>query len=152
MSVALIISYLTIVLVLVTVIVLCCLGCKCHIPIGKCVRCLINNTTRCCKKKSKKLDETKGGATKTEPKAPVLAGRRQSAKSDDMSCAGCFRGIPWLLTCGYCCGTLNDGVSTRKKSKSPSTAVSVAQPIDPSEEVVGTECIIAVSMPLLAVC
>lgn len=151
MSVALIIAYLTIVLVIVTVIVLCCLGCKCHIPIGKCVRCLIENTTRCCKKKSKTLDKTKGVAKSAEPKAPILAGRRPSAKSDDVSCAGCFRGIPWLFTCGYCCGALNDGVSTRKKGKSPPAAVAVAQPIDPSEEVVGTE-FIAASMPLLAVC
>ena len=112
---------------------------------------MIENTKRCCKNKSKKPDETKSGATKTEPKAPILAGRRQSANRDDVSCAGCFRGIPWLLTCGYCCGALNDGVSTRKKSKSPLAAVAVAQPIDPSEEVVGTE-FIAASMPLLAVC
>ena len=147
MSVALAISYLTIVLVLVTVIVLCCLGCKCHIPLGKCVRCFIDSTKRCCNKKVKKLNETKSGAKKAEPKAPVLAGRRRSANDDDPPCTGCLRGIPWLLTCGYCFGTMNDGDRTRQKSKSPSTAVAVAQPIDPSEEVVGTECIMLCPCP-----
>lgn len=172
MSLALTISYLTLVLVLVTVIVLCCLGCGCHIPLGKCVRCFCDESKRCCWKQTKKLTEPESAADrrKREKEAPVLAGRRRPADSkDEPPCAGCLRGIPWVLTCGYCCGTFGDAFTTnrqlnesadeaerkdKEKGAKKKPSVVVGQPVfeEDATEIVGTEHVVAVSMPLLAVC
>jgi hypothetical protein len=164
-SVELVVGYLTLVLIVVTVLVLCCLSCSCHIPLGKCVRCFCDETRRCCRKQTKKLTETETAAqrTKREKEAPVLAGRRRATNADpnEPPCAGCLRGIPWVLTCGYCCGAFGDAFTTNrqlaeseaeaKKRKSP---VAVGQPVFEDydvSEVVGTEHVVAVSIPLLAV-
>ena len=170
MSLALTISYLTLVLVLVTVIVLCCLGCGCHIPLGKCVRCFCDESRRCCRKQTKKLTEPETAADrrKREKEAPVLAGRRRDPNAkDEPPCAGCLRGIPWVLTCGYCCGTFGDAFTTNRqlaesaeetkkaKAKGKKAPVVVGQPVfenNDVSELVGTEHVVAVSMPLLAVC
>jgi len=167
MSLALVIAYLTLVLVVVTVIVLCCLGCGCHIPMGKCVRCFCDETKRCCRKQTNKLTEPETAADrrKREKDAPVLAGRRRDPNLDDEPpCAGCLRGIPWVLTCGYCCGAFGDSFTTNRqleestdeakrragRGKAP-VSVATAQPVFDDREIVGMEPVVAVSIPLLAV-
>ena len=57
---ALVISYLFLVLVVVIVVVLFCLGCGCHVPLGKCVRCFCDNTTQCCRDCSNSRKKRKG--------------------------------------------------------------------------------------------
>ena len=165
MSVALVISYLTLVFVLVTVIVLCCLGCGCHVPLGKCMRCFCDETKRCCRKNTKKLTEPETAAErrKREKEAPILAGRRRDPDlENEPPCAGCLRGIPWVLTCGYCCGFASDAFTTdrqleesageaeRRAGKDMESVVATAQPVFDDREVVGMEPVVAVSIPLLA--
>ena len=166
-SVELVVGYLTLVLIVVTIFVLCCLSCSCHVPLGKCIRCFCDETKRCCRKQSKKLvePETAAQRMKREKEAPVLAGRRRSRDDDDeVPCAACLRAIPWLLTCGYCCGTFGDAFTTnrqlaesadeteRRAKSQKKPAVVVGQPVfDEADEVVGTEHVVAVSIPLLAV-
>ena len=169
-SVELVVAYLTIVFIFVTIFVLCCLGCSCHIPLGKCVRCFCDETRRCCRKQSKKLiePETAEERRRREKEAPVLAGRRRAADAkDEPPCASCLRALPWALTCGYCCGTFGDTFTSQRqlaeseretkqrkellKGKKP--PVAVGQPVfEDAAELVGTEHVVAVSMPLLAVC
>ena len=169
-SVELVVAYLTIVLVFVTLFVLCCLGCSCHVPLGKCVRCFCDETKRCCRKQSKKLVETETAAErrKREREAPVLAGRRRAVNDDEPPFVGCIRAIPWVLTCGYCCGTFGDAFTsnrqleesaaeTKQKTKANKKVVpkTVGQPVfedSDVSELVGTEHVVAVSIPLLAVC
>ena len=161
MSLALTISYLTLVLVLVTVIVLCCLGCGCHIPLGKCVRCFCDESKRCCWKQTKKLTEPESAADrrKREKEAPVFAGRRRSPDAkDEPPCAGCLRGIPWVLTCGYCCGAFKEGSSRPPRGSIPTV---VGQPVNSTgargvsaidiDEVIGTDYVVATRIPLLSI-
>lgn len=165
MSVELVVAYLTLVLIVVTVLVLCCLSCSCHVPLGKCVRCFCDETRRCCRKQTKALTETETPAQrrKREKETPVIAGRRRDPNidPDEPPCAGCLRGIPWVLTCGYCCGTFGDAFTTNRQLAESSdeskrgkgkmqTAVATAQPVF-EDEVLGTEHVVAVSIPLLAV-
>ena len=155
-SPALMFSYLFLVLIVVVIIVLLCLGCSCHIPLGKCVRCFCENTTECCarccprRKKKEKfksvLDEPRRG-----PDAPKSA----RAANDETSQAGCLHWVPFVLTCGYCCGAFKDeeeeevdgDEESDKGKKRASASVQVAQPVD---EVVGTDYAVAASMPLLS--
>ena len=149
-----------------TVIVICCLGCGCHIPLGKCVRCFCDESKRCCWKNTKKLTEPETAAERRrrEKETPVLAGRRRdSSLNDEPPCAGCLRGIPWVLTCGYCCGLAKDAFTTdrqleesadetmRRAGKKTQSAVATAQPVFDDREIVGMEPVVAVSIPLLAV-
>ena len=169
MSVALTISYLFIVLVIVLIVVLFCLGCGCHVPLGKCVRCFCNNTTQCCRdcsnsrKKKKGEDEFK--SVLDEPKRGEDAKRRAAAakkkEEDATSIAGCCSWIPWILTCGMCCGAFKEdeedeemvnGGTNINVNQGANVNV-VAQPVqivDADDEVVGTEAVVAVSIPLLS--
>ena len=91
---------------------------------------------------------------------PVLAGRRRAAGADDEPpFAGCLRGIPFVLTCGYCFGAFGDSFTTdtqlassAREARSKKASVVVGQPVFDAVEVVGTEHVMAVSMPLLSVC
>ena len=150
-SPALVVTYLFLVLVVVIVIVLFCLGCGCHVPLGKCVRCFCSNTTiccnRCCKRKKKTDDGYKNimddvneeNATRDEARA------RKKRVEDETAIAGCCAWVPWVLTCGMCCGAFSE----EEEDAAPvSRGVAVAQPVD---EVVGTEPVVAISMPLLSI-
>ena len=162
MSVALTISYLFLVLVVVVIVVLFCLGCGCHVPLGKCVRCFCNNTTQCCRdcsnSRKKRKGEDKFKSVLDEPKRGEDAKRRAAAESkkaeDATSVAGCCSWIPWVLTCGMCCGAFKeDEDEERADGEVPTGVVAVAQPVavvDPSDEVVDTEASVAVSIPLLS--
>lgn len=161
-SVELVVGYLTLVLVCVTIFVLFCLSCSCHIPLGKCVRCFCDETRRCCRKETKKLTEpeTANSRMQRERGEPVLAGRRRAAGADDEPpFAGCLRGIPFVLTCGYCFGAFADSFTTdtqlassAREARSKKASVVVGQPVFDAVDVVGTEHVVAVSMPLLSVC
>ena len=98
-------------------------------------------------------------------KAADLVNRQQAKDAkDEPPCAGCLRGIPWVLTCGYCCGTFGDAFTTNRqlnesageaeRKEKKKGAVVVGQPVfeDDGVDVVGTEHVVAVSIPLLAVC
>ena len=161
-SVELMVGYLTLAMIAVTVVVLCCLVCSCHVPLRKCARCLCDETRRCCPKQPEKLaaSETAAQRVKREKGAPALAGRRRAPGADDAPpCAGCLRGIPWVLTCGYCCGAFRDAVATnrqlaespvQRKREGKAPAAVMGQPVfedDASE----TGHAVTVAMPLLAV-
>lgn len=160
MSVALVISYLFLVLVVVIVVVLFCLGCGCHVPLGKCVRCFCDNTTRCCRdcsnSRKKKKGEDKFKSVLDEPKRGEDAKRRKAAQKkkeeDATSIAGCCSWIPWILTCGMCCGAFEED-GDGDGDEEAAAGVAVAQPVgvvDAADEVVGTEAVVAVSIPLLS--
>ena len=114
MSPALVITYLFLVLCVVVVVVLFCLGCGCHIPLGKCVRCFCTNTTwacnRCCKRKKKTDDRYKNimDDVSEENAAKDEAQARKKRVEDDTAIAGCCSWVPWVLTCGMCCGAFKD--------------------------------------------
>ena len=145
-SVELVFAYLAVMLVFATIIGLCFLACSCHVPLGKCVGCVCDETRRCCRKQIK---------ARTEPETPALA-------KDEPPCAGCLRGVPWVLTCGYCCGAYGDAFTTDRQlaesaeeGKKPS--VVVAQPVffaegEPTSKAVGAERATTATMPLLTVC
>ena len=156
-SPALMFSYLFLVLIVVVIIVLLCLGCSCHIPLGKCVRCFCENTTdccaRCCPRKKKKDEKFK--SVLDEPRRGPDANGSVKAANDETSQAGCLHWVPLILTCGYCCGAFKDEEDEVDKPKSD--GVVVAQPViekdgalDDVNEVVGTDYVIAVNMPLLS--
>ena len=159
-SPALVITYLFLVLCVVVVVVLFCLGCGCHVPLGKCVRCFCTNTTwacnRCCKRKKKTDDGYKNimddvneeNATKDEARA------RKKRVDDDTAIAGCCSWVPWVLTCGMCCGAFKD--EEEEEAAPASRGVVVAQPVATTDlgledEIVGTEPVVAISMPLLSI-
>ena len=165
---ALVISYLFLVLVVVVVLVICCLGCGCHVPLGKCVRCFCSNTTRCCTKlcprkkgedKHKSaLDHEEGG---TEAKAKEAHAKETAA--DGACAAGCLHWVPFVLSCGYCCGAYKEGES--KPPRGASVPTVVGQPVNAAgtstgaggiaaidlDEVMGTDYVVAVKMPLLSI-
>jgi len=160
-SPALVVTYLFLVLVVLTIIVLCCLGCGCHVPLGKCVRCFCANTTRCSSKlcpRKKGEDEYKSVLDQEEGVKP----KEKAAKKadDETACAaGCAKWVPMILTCGYCCGACKEG-STQSPGK-PITTV-VGQPVNTTssasgmapidvDEVMGTDYVVAVKMPLLSI-
>jgi hypothetical protein len=158
---ALVISYLFLVLVVVIVVVLFCLGCGCHVPLGKCVRCFCDNTTQCCRdcsnSRKKKKGEDKFKSVLDEPKRGEDAKRRAAArkkeKEDATSIAGCCSWIPWIVTCGMCCGAFEEDKGEEKGGQKVAVGVAVAQPVevvDAADEVVGTEAVVAVSIPLLS--
>ena len=165
-SPALVVAYLFLVLVVVVVVVLLCLGCGCHVPLGKLVRCCCLNTTvccnRCCRRKKKDegykniIDDVNEENAEAQEKA-----RARKEANDDTAIAGCCSWVPYVLTCGMCCGALKDedqaapgrGGSNIDSSVSGRVGAVVAQPVQqPMEEVevVGTEHVVAVSIPLLA--
>ena len=157
-SAALVITYLFLVLVAVVIVVLCCLGCGCHVPLGKCVRCFCSNTTRCCgklcpRKKGDKfgsvLDEEEGAKTKATTKKA----------DDETSTAGCLHWVPWVLSCGYCCGACKERDAPPPRGSVPTV---VGQPVNDTsstggmapidvDEVMGTDYVVAVKMPLLSI-
>jgi|SaaInlV_125m_DNA_1040241.scaffolds.fasta_scaffold02284_4 hypothetical protein len=162
-SPALLLSYLFLVLVAVVVVVLCCLGCGCHVPLGKCVRCFCSNTTQC----SRKLCPRKKGEGEGEfgsvldQEAGAKPNRKTAAEkgADEPGCgAGCAKWVPMILTCGYCFGACKEGRTTPSRG---STATVVGQPVNTAssaggmapidvDEVMGTDYVVAVKMPLLS--
>ena len=170
-SPALVVPYLFLVLVVVIIAVLCCLGCGCHVPLTKCLRCFCKNTTvccnRCCKRPKKKGEGKFGNIIDdvNQKNADADEGRaRKKREEDDESVAGCCSWIPYVLTCGMCCGMCSDtptwvnantnqNANTQVNSQvSETNTVVVAQPVSTFDvdEVVGTEHAVAVSIPLLA--
>ena len=160
-SPALVVTYLFLVLVVITIIVLCCLGCGCHVPLGKCVKCFCENTTvccnRCCRRKKKKHGNILDDVSEENAEADEKRVRRKQ-NDEDTAIAGCCSWIPYVLTCGMCCGAFTDEAQAApgrggSVSVNNNTNVVVAQPVvlDDDIEVVGTEPIVAISMPLLAI-
>lgn len=165
-SVELVVGHLTLVLIVVTIFVLCCLSCSCHVPLGKCIRCFCDEPKRCCRKQSRRRTEpeTPAERRKREREAPVLAGRRRAPNADDEPpCGACLRAIPWVLTCGYCCGAFGDAFTTnrrlaessaesatRREQGGEAPAVVMGQPVFEDDEL-GTGHAVTVAMPLLAV-
>lgn len=156
MSLALVIAYLALVLVLVTVMVIFCLGCGCHIHFGRFMRCFCDETRRCCRKKTENRTQPESVADE----GPVIAGRRRASDArNDPPCDGCLRAIPWILTCGYCCGEFKDSFTTNRQlaeadgeAKKSKPLVVMGQPVfEDVVDVAETENAVAVSMPLLSV-
>ena len=127
------------------------------------------NTTRCCRdcsnSRKKKEGEDKFKSVLDEPKRGADAKRKRAAQKkkaeDATSIAGCCSWIPWILTCGMCCGAFGEdeedeemvaGGTNINVNQKASVKV-VAQPVqivDAADEVVGTEAVVAVSIPLLS--
>ena len=159
-SPALVITYLFLVLVVVCGVVLFCLGCGCHVPLGKCVRCFCSNTTfccnRCCKRKRKGDDGYKNimDDVNDENAAKDEASGAQEARQGRHGHRGVLRvgavgfnlwHVLWRLQ-----GRGGEAAAPAGKG------VAVAQPVptnahDLEDEVVGTEPVVAISMPLLSI-
>lgn len=167
---ALVISYLFLVLVVVVIVVLCCLSCGCHVPLGKCVRCFCSNTTRCCNKlcpRKKGEDEYKSVLDQEEGSTKAKKAKEADAKgnaADGACAAGCLHWMPFVLSCGYCCGAYKEGESKPPRGSIPTV---VGQPVNATssgsstgaggipaidvDEVMGTDYVVAVKMPLLSI-
>ncbi len=158
-SPALVVTYLFLVLVVITIIVLCCLGFGCHVPLGKCVRCFCSNTTRCCNKFCpRKKEEFKSVLDQEEEGAAPK--KKVTKANEDTACgAGCAKWVPMILTCGYCCGACKEGSTTPPRGTLPTV---VGQPVNATtsaggmapidvDEVMGTDYVVAVKMPLLSI-
>ena len=125
-SVELVVAYFTLVLIVVTVFVLCCMSCSCHVLLGKCVRCFCDGTRRCCRKATKNLTQPEPAtqSMQREKGGPALAGRRRAP----------------------------DAESSPEAKKGKQT-VAVGQLVfEDVVHVVGTDNAVPVSMPLLSVC
>ncbi|MBN38466.1 MAG: hypothetical protein CMI29_08375 [Opitutae bacterium] len=150
-SMQLFLGYLALVFTGVLLVGLCCLSLSCHVTLGKCIGCVWNATERCFRARN----------GKREQEAPVLAERRHSRNvNGDPPCGACLRSIPWLLTCGYCCGNYGDIVATRRQrgesagaavrqAEGQKPAVVVGQPVFKDANV-DRERAVTVSVPLLA--
>lgn len=165
-SIGVAVSYLFLVFVVVTIIVLCCLGCGCHMPLGKMVGCFCENTTVCCtrcfRRKGNGRRTTFGNIIDDVNEEGAEADERRARRKrvqDDTSVAGCCAWIPWILTCGMCCGAFSEGGEATPgrggagaANTNGNTKVVVAQPVmvQPEDEAVGTEAVVAGSIPLLS--
>ena len=159
------VSYLFMVFVVVTIVVLCCLGCGCHMPLGKMVRCLCESTTaccaRCCRRDGKARHKTFGNIIDDVNEESAEAGERRARRKrakDDASVAGCCAWIPWILTCGMCCGMLSEegeatpgqgGAGPANPNINPNVVVAQPVMVQPNDEAIGTGAAVASSIPLL---
>ena len=156
-AVALFVAYAWASIFVVIVLVICCLQCQCIIPLGRCARCIFDLPCCRCGKRDRNLFRNWGKLSK--PKSVKDAEARDNAEdSDDEEKEanpsgrrvndisgndwGCCATIPFMVTCGFCCGALKE---TPHELPSRST-IPIAQPVD---EVTGTEAVVAVSMSLL---
>ena len=151
-QVSLVFTYLFLVLVIVVAIVLLCLGCGCHIHLGKGVRCLLRNTARC----RTRCCSNKGGGKKRKS----VSNDEEEAQPPERgaaSTAGCCAWVPWVLSCGMCCGAFSNTAKRPRRGASIPTVM--GQPVRADEatpkdvdidEIVGVEPVVAVSMPLLS--
>ena len=158
-SPALMFSYFFLVLFVVIILVLLCLGCSCHVPLGKCVRCFCENTTdccaKCCPRRNKQDDKFKSVLDEPRRGSDAKQSARKASATADQ--AGCLHWVPLVLTCGYCCGTFKDE-NEYEKMAAPAGGMVVAQPLaeesergEVADEEVGTEYAIASSIPLLSI-
>lgn len=161
-SPALLVAYLFLVLVAVVIVVLCCLGCGCHVPLGKCVRCFCSNTTQCSRKlcpRKEGDDEFESVLDQEEGAKPNKKTAAKAAKDEPGCAAGCAKWVPMILTCGYCFGACKEGSATPSRG---SMATVVGQPVNTTssagsmapidvDEVMGTDYVVAVKMPLLSI-
>ena len=166
-SLGVVVAYLFLVFVVVTIVVLFCLGCGCHAPLGKMVRCLCENTTFCCarcfRRKGAERRKTFGNIINDVSEERAKADERRAQKEriqDDASVAGCCAWIPWILTCGMCCGALSEegeAIPGRASAASTNPNISpnviVAQPVmvQPNDDAIGPEAIVTSSIPLLTI-
>ena len=153
---ALFVAYAWASIFVVIVLVICCLQCQCIIPLGRLARCLFDLPCCKCGKKDRNFFRNWGKLSKPQSvkdaEARETAGENSDEEQDRSTGRrvndvagndwGCCATIPFLVTCGFCCGALKE-----TPHELPSRAgIPVAQPVD---EVVGTEAVVAVSMPLL---
>ena len=141
MSLALFVSYAFVAIFIAIIGVLFCLGCQCSIPLRKIMLWIFS--ARCCSCPHR---------TEREEERHQQAETKQ-ARSTESDYARCVRWVPFALTCGYCFGQCSGTMDTRAREQGPLPRV-VAQPValsemDDSVEVVGTEAIVSIHMPLL---
>lgn len=97
MSLALFLSYGFVAIFLTVVMVLCCVGCRCHLPLRR----LCVWSTRCCKC----------------PQRTEAEEKRVTDTESSTEYTNCFSWVPFVLTCGYCCGTLNEPANVPMDAK-----------------------------------
>ena len=141
MSLALFVSYAFVAIFIAIIGVLFCLGCQCSIPLRKIMLWIFS--ARCCQCPHR---------TEREEERHNQAETKQ-ARSTESDYARCVGWVPFVLTCGYCFGQCSETMDTRARERAPLPRV-VAQPValsemDDSVEVVGTEAIVSIHMPLL---
>lgn len=166
-SIGVVVAYLFLVFVIVTIVVLFCLGCGCHMPLGKMVKCLCENTTFCCarcfRRKGAERRKTFGNIIDDVSEKTADADERRARREriqDDTSVAGCCAWVPSILTCGMCCGMFSDeGEAIPGQGRAgPSNPninpnVVVAQPVvvQPNDETIDPGAIVTSSIPLLTI-
>lgn len=147
-SMQLFLGYLALVFTAVFLVGLCCLSLSCHVMLGKCIGCVWNAAERCVRVQS----------GKREQEALARAERRHwRSANGDPPCGACLRSVPWLLTCGYCCGNYGDVVATHgqrgesavRQAEGQKPAVVVGQPVF-EDAYVDRERAVTVAVPLLA--
>ena len=164
-SIGVVVAYLFLVFVIVTIVVLFCLGCGCHTPLGKMVKCLCENTTFCCarcfRRKGAERRKTFGNIIDDVSEERADADERRARREriqDDISVAGCCSWIPWILTCGMCCGTLSEegeaipgqgGAGPANPNLNPNVVVAQPVTVQPNDEAIDPGAIATSSIPLL---
>lgn len=156
---ALFVAYAWASIFVVIVLVICCLQCQCIIPLGRMARCLFDLPCCKCGRRDRNLFKDWGKLSKPQSVKDAEARENADSDSDEEEKAnsrnngrrindvtgndwGCCSTIPFLVTCGFCCGALKE---TPHELPERAT-IQVAQPVD---EVTGTEAVVAMSMPLL---
>lgn len=151
-QVSLVFTYLFLVLVIFVSIVLLCLGSGCHVHFVKGVRCLLRNAARC----YTTCCGNKGGGEKRKS-VPNDEEEAQPPEHGAASNAGCCAWVPWVLSCGMCCGAFSN--TAKRPRRGASIPIVMGQPVRANEatpkdmdiyEIVGVESVVAVSMPLLS--
>lgn len=138
MSLALFVSYAFVAIFITVIMVLFCISCQCSIPLRKIWVWLFS--MRCCQCPRR---------TETEEKR-VKKSHDKQTRSMESDYAKCFSWVPFALTCGYCFGACTEQMDPAAAPARPVVPAVVAQPVsEPTDELVGTEAIIAVHMPLL---
>lgn len=133
------------ILLIATVLIICCCWCNCMAPCGRCAqRAFDLPCLRCgkwCRNPCTGWETTTRGTT---------GDGRKSAGANDVreNNWSCFEAVPFLITCGFCCGMLKE---TSSHDLPLRTNLPVAQPMagGDAKETTGAEAVIAVSMPLL---
>lgn len=142
MSLALFVSYAFVALFIVVIGVLFCLGCHCSIPLRKIMTWCFS--MRCCSCPQRTEKQEKREKKRNE----------EQVRSTESDYKQCLNWVPWALTCGYCCGQCTEEQETELDEREPLPMV-IAQPVSFSEgdedptEVVGTEAVVSIHMPLL---
>lgn len=132
-------AYAWAILLSATVLMICCCWCNCIGLFGRCAQRAFNLPCLRC---------ADWGTTSKTARGVEVEGRKDAgANGVQVNHWDCFATIPFLVTCGFCCGALKETPHELPLR----TNVPVAQPMADRDAngTTGAEAVVAVRMPLL---